>query len=72
MKKPNITLFTDNDAQNLKTKTNELKTKYKIEPLSQEMNKAKKELHDMSAKMNNEVDAEINKLPGIVSRRLKP
>lgn len=58
--------------ENLKTKTATLKTKYKIEELSKEMNKAKKDLHDKSNQMNNEIDVEINKLPGIVSRRLKP
>jgi len=58
--------------ENLKNKTATLKTKYKIEELSKDMNKAKKDLHDKSNQMNNEIDVEINKLPGIVSRRLKP
>lgn len=57
--------------KNLNNKINEVEVKYKLKDLKEEKNDAKTELVEASDNMNKAVQIEIDKLPGIVGRRLK-
>lgn len=60
------------EAKNkLAEKTKQIENKYQLNELNEEKFKAKAELVQATNQMNREVDAQIDKLPGIVSRRLK-
>lgn len=55
----------------LKEKTTQIETKYQLEKLNEEKHKAKNALIQATEKMTKEIDSQIDKFPGIVSRRLK-
>lgn len=55
----------------LTEKAAEISTKYKLKDLLEEKQEAKTELVKSTSSMNKEIDSHLNKLPGIVSRRLK-
>lgn len=60
------------EAKNkLAEKVEQIENKYQLKELNEEKLKAKTELVQATNQMNKEVDAQIDKLPGIVSRRLK-
>lgn len=60
------------EAKNkLAEKTKQIENKYQLNELNEEKFKAKAELVQATNQMNREVDAQIDKLPGIVTRRLK-
>ncbi len=55
----------------LKDKVEQVETKYQIKELAKAKQDAKVQLIQSSNEMNNEVQTQIDKLPGIVGRRLK-
>lgn len=55
----------------LKDKVEQVETKYQIKELAKAKQDAKVQLIESSNEMNNEVQTQIDKLPGIVGRRLK-
>lgn len=56
---------------NLKNKIEDIEKKYLLESLGQAKQEAKVQLVQSSQEMNNEVQTQIDQLPGIVGRRLK-
>lgn len=55
----------------LTEKAAEVSNKYKLKDLLEEKQEAKTELVQANSKMDKEITAHLNKMPGIVSRRLK-
>lgn len=52
-------------------KSAQVSTKYKLKDLLEEKQEAKTELVQANSQMNKEIDIQLNKLPSIVSRKLK-
>ena len=62
-----------NEAKNIfNIKSLKIEEKYNLKQLESDKIKAKKDLQKSSNEMNLEIDSEIEKLPGIVTKRLKP